>query len=47
MGTNCASLLADFLSYSYEEVVIQELLHEKNKPYDLAFNSTFRHIEDV
>jgi hypothetical protein len=44
MGTNCVPLL--FL-YSYEAEFIQELLHEKNKPLALAFNSTFRYIDDV
>ena len=47
MGTNCAPLLADLFLYSYEAEFIQKLLHEKNKPLDVAFNSTFRHIDDV
>jgi hypothetical protein len=47
MGTNSAPLLADLFLYSYEAKFIQKLLHEKNKPLVLAFNSTFRYIDDV
>ena len=47
MGTNCAPLLADLFLYSYEAEFIQELLHEKNKPLAVAFNSTFRYIDDI
>jgi hypothetical protein len=47
MGTNCAPLLADLFLYSYEAEFIQELLHEKNKPLAVAFNPTFRYIDDV
>jgi hypothetical protein len=49
MGTNCAPLLADLFLYSYEAEFIQKLLHviEKNKPFAVAFNSTFRYIDDV
>jgi hypothetical protein len=44
---NCAPLLADLFLYSYEAEFTQKLLHEKNKPLAVAFNSTFRHIDDV
>jgi hypothetical protein len=47
MGTNCVPLLADLFLYSYEAEFIQKLLHEKNKPLAVAFNSTFRYIDDV
>ena len=47
MGTNCAPLLADLFLYSYEAEFIKKLLHEKNKPLPVAFNSTFRYIDDV
>jgi hypothetical protein len=47
MGTNCAPLLADLFLYSYEAEFIQKLLHEKNKPLAVAFNSTFRYINDA
>jgi hypothetical protein len=47
MGTNCAPLLADFFFYSYEAEFIQKLIHEKNKPLTVFFNSTFRYIDDV
>jgi hypothetical protein len=46
MGTNCAPLLADLFLYSYDAEFIQKLLHE-NKPLAVAFNSTFRYIDDV
>jgi hypothetical protein len=47
MGTNCAPLLADVFLYFYEAEFIQKLLHEKNKTLAVAFNSTFRYIDDV
>jgi hypothetical protein len=46
MGTNCAPL-ADLFLYSYEAEFIQKLLHKKNKPHAVAFNSTSRYIDDV
>jgi hypothetical protein len=33
--------------YSSEAEFIQKLLHEKNKPLAVVFNSTFRYIDDV
>jgi hypothetical protein len=47
MGTNCIPVLADLFLYSCEAGSIQNLLHEKNKPLVVAFNSTFRYINDV
>ena len=47
MGTNCAPLLADLFLYSYEAEFIQRLLHEKKKSLAVAFNLTFRYIDDV
>jgi hypothetical protein len=47
MGTNCAPLLAELFLYYYEVEFIQKLLHEKNKPLAVAFNSTFRYIDDI
>jgi hypothetical protein len=47
MGTNCGLLLADLFLYCYEAEFIQKHLHEKNKPLTVAFNSTFKYIEDV
>jgi hypothetical protein len=47
MSTNCAPLLADLFLYSYEAEFVQKLLHEKNKPLAVAFNSTSRYIDDV
>jgi hypothetical protein len=47
MGTNCAPLLANLFLYSYELKFIQNLLHKTNKPLAVAFNSTFRYLNDV
>ena len=47
MGRNCAPLLADLFLYSYEAEFIRKLLHEKKKSLAVAFNSTFRCIDDV
>jgi hypothetical protein len=47
MGTNCPPLLADLFLYSYKAEFIQKLLQEKNKAPAVAFNSTFRYIDDV
>jgi hypothetical protein len=47
MGTNCGPLIADLSLYSYEAESNQTLLHEKNKPLAVTFNSTFRYIDDV
>jgi hypothetical protein len=47
MNTNCPLLLADLFSYSYEAEYVQKLLYKKNKPFAMAFNSTFRYTEDV
>jgi hypothetical protein len=47
MGMNCAPLLADLFLYSYEAEFIQKLLNAKNKSLAVAFNSTFRYIDDV
>ena len=47
MGTNSAPLLAELFSYSYEADFIQKLQHEKQKSLAVAFNSTFRYIDDV
>jgi hypothetical protein len=46
MGTNYDPLLADLFSYSYEAAFIEKLLHKKNKPLVVAFNLTFRDIDD-
>jgi hypothetical protein len=47
MGTNSAHLLADLFLYSYEAEFIQKILHEKKKNLAVAFNWTFRYIDDV
>ena len=47
MGTNCAPLLADLFLYSYEAEFIQKLLSQKKKKLAVAFNLTFRYIDDV
>jgi hypothetical protein len=47
IGTNCAPLLADLLSYSYETEFVQKLLQDNNKKLAVSFNHTFRYIDDV
>jgi hypothetical protein len=47
MGNNCAPLVADLFLYSYEAEFVQKLLHEKKKFLAVAFNLTFRYIDDV
>jgi hypothetical protein len=47
MCTNCIPLLADLFLYSYEAEFIQKLLHKKKKSLAVAFNLTFRYIDDV
>ena len=46
MGTNCASLLANILLYSYEEEFIQSLLFTCRKRLASQFNFTYRYIND-
>ena len=46
-GTNCTPLLADLFLYSYEAEFIQKLLSQKKKKLAVAFNLTFRYIDDV
>jgi hypothetical protein len=47
MGTNCASLLADFFLYSYEADFIEGHLRKNEKKLARSFNFTFRYIDDV
>jgi hypothetical protein len=47
MGMNCAPLLTDLFLYSYEAEFIQKLQQEKKKSLAVAFNLTFRYIDDV
>jgi hypothetical protein len=47
MGTNCTTLLADLFLYSYEAEFIQKLLNKKKESQAVAFNSTFRYIDNV
>jgi hypothetical protein len=42
-ANNSGTLKIDY----YEAEFIQKLLHEKNKPLAVAFNSTFRYIDHV
>jgi hypothetical protein len=47
MGTTCAPLLAYLFLFSYEAVIIQELLKKNEKKLNRSFNFTFRYIDDV
>jgi hypothetical protein len=46
-GTNCAPLLADLFSYSYETDFIQGLLKKNEKKLARSFNFTLHYIYDV
>jgi len=47
VGTNCASLLADFFLYSYDADFIQRRLKKSEKKLARSFNFTFRYIDNV
>lgn len=47
MGTTCTPLLADLFLSSNENDVLQELFMKKEKKLAVAFNLTFRYIDDV
>ena len=47
MGTNCAPLLADLFLYSYESEILQKLVKDKKIHEAIAFNFTYRYIDDV
>ena len=47
MGTNCAPLLADLFSYSYESEFLPKLVKDKKIHEARAFNFTYRYIDDV
>jgi hypothetical protein len=47
MGTNCAPLLADLFSYSYEAEFVQNMLQFKNKRLVVPFNHAYMYIDDV
>ena len=45
VGTNCAPLLADLFSYSYESEFLQKLVKDKKIHEARAFNFTYRYID--
>jgi hypothetical protein len=47
MGTHCAPLLADLFLYSYESEFLQKLVKDKKMHEAIAFNFTYRYIDDV
>jgi hypothetical protein len=47
MGNNCALLLADILSYSYESEFLQKVVKDKKIHETRACNFTYRYIDDV
>ena len=47
MHINCASLLTDFLLYSYKADFLQGLLKKNEKKLARPFNSMFRYTYDV
>ena len=47
MGTNCAPLLADLFSCSYESEFLQKLVKDEKIHEARYFNFTYRYIDDV
>jgi hypothetical protein len=47
MGTNCAPLLADLFSCSYESEFLQKLVKDKKMHEARYCNFTYRYIDDV
>ena len=47
MGTDCASLLADFLLYSYENEFLDKLIKEGKRKLSRKFNPSYRYIDDL
>jgi hypothetical protein len=47
MGMNCALFLTDPFLHSQKAECFQKFLHEKKESLHVAFNSTFRYIDDV
>jgi hypothetical protein len=47
MCTNCAPLLADLFSHSYESEFLQKLVKDKKIHEARSFNFTYRYIDDV
>ena len=46
-STNCAHLLVDLFSYSYESEFLQKLVKDKKIHEARAFNFAYRYIDDV
>ena len=47
MGTNCASLLADLLLYSYENEFLDKLIKEGKRKLARKFNLSYCYIDDL
>jgi hypothetical protein len=47
MGATCAPLLAYLFFFSYEAVIIEELLQKNEKKRNRSFNFRFPYIDDV
>jgi hypothetical protein len=47
MGTNCAPLLADLFLFSCQSEFLQKLVKDKKIYEGIAFNFTYRYIDDV
>ena len=47
MGTNCAPLLSNLFLYSYVSEFPQKLVKDKKIHEAIAFNFTYRYIDDV
>ena len=47
MGTNCASLLADFFLYSYENEFLDNMIRSGHRRLARSFNLCYRYIDDL
>ena len=47
MGTNCAPLLADLFSYSYESEFLDSLVRSGHRKLAWSINLCYRYIDDL
>ena len=47
MGTNCASLLADLLLYSYEKEVLDNMIRSGHRRLTRSINLCYRYTDDL
>ena len=47
MGTNCASLLADLLLYSYENEFLNNMIRKGHMRLAMSFNLCYRYTDNL